>query len=59
MSIVATILWKNVILATPKVALNNVMLIKITQASQMMSGKIVAVTAIGPIGVIFGHFCGR
>ena len=45
MSIVATILWKNVILATPKDALNNVMLIKITQASQMISGKIVTVKA--------------
>ena len=52
----AAILWKNVILATPKAALNNVKLMKITQALQMMSGKIVTVTAIG---VIFGHFCGR
>ena len=51
----ATILLK-LPLATPKVASNNVTLIKITQASQMMSGKIVTVTAIG---VIFGHFCGR
>ena len=40
-------------LATSKVASNNAMLIKITQASQMMSRKIVSVTAIG---VIFGHF---
>ena len=41
----AAILWKNVILATPKAALNNVKLMKITQALQMMSGKIVTVIA--------------
>ena len=52
----ATILLK-LPLATPKVASNNVTLIKITQASQMMSGK--SVPSVTAIGVIFGHFSGR